>query len=333
LFEVGTLCGVNDFIGWPVEERCVAVVGSSAGASVAVPLAQGVLAERLFAACMDEDDSYYGARREQIVAFEWTYHFPAALKLFRALPVGTFNWIRGRSSTWKWTDAIYEELAESVPAGLFSMEGYAAFYDEFLNRIGLARNFHQISEKQLYITANDVDSSERTVFGQAPFDREEIGRCVAASSAIPMFFAPVRIRERDYFDGGIGRVAHADLLVKAGCNRVIVVNRVVPFRHESLNGLDAVAPADSVADRGFFWVLNQAYRIMNKVKLHLGIEALVTQYPGLELLLFEPNDDDPYMFHGSSMSFESRSAVLTGSREASRVGLELQAEAIRAFLE
>jgi predicted acylesterase/phospholipase RssA len=282
---------------------------------------------------MDEDDSYYAARREQIVAFEWSYHVPAVLKLLSALPKGSFNWIRGRSSSWKWTDAIYEELAESVPPGLFSMDSYAAFYDDFLNRNGLARYFHEVTAKKLFITANDVDSSERIVFGLEPFEREEIGRCVAASSAIPLFFAPVRIRERDYFDGGIGRVAHADLLVKAGCDRIIVVNPVVPFRHEAFKAHKGVAMADSVADRGFFWVLNQAYRIMTKVKLHLGIEALVTQHPGLVLLLFEPNDDDPYMFHGSSMSFEARASVLTGSREAARLGLEAQADAMRSFLE
>ena len=239
----------------------------------------------------------------------------------------------GRSNSGYWTDAIYEELAESVPPGLFSMDTYAAFYDDFLSRNGLARHFHEVRGKKLYITANDVDSSERIVFGLDPFAREAIGRCVAASSAIPMFFAPVRIRNRDYFDGGIGRVAHADLLVKDGCNRVIVVNPVVPFRHEAFSAHAGVPHAESVADRGFFWVLNQAYRIMNKVKLHLGIEALVTQYPGLELLLFEPNDDDPYMFSGSSMSFESRSAVLQGAREAAHVGLEAQADAIRSFLQ
>ena len=111
------------------------------------------------------------------------------------------------------------------------------------------------------------------------------------------------------------------------------MNPVVPFRHEAFSAHAGVPHAESVADRGFFWVLNQAYRIMNKVKLHLGIEALVTQYPGLELLLFEPNDDDPYMFSGSSMSFESRSAVLQGAREAAHVGLEAQADAIRSFLQ
>jgi hypothetical protein len=67
------------------------------------------------------------------------------------------------------------------------------------------------------------------------------------------------------------------------------------------------------------------------VKLHLGIEALVTQYPGLELLLFEPNDQDPFMFSGSSMSFVQRAAVLKGARSAAVSGLEAQAAEIGDF--
>ena len=248
--------------------------------------------------------------------------------LLSAFPRGSARWLMGRTSEERWTDAVYETLARALPPGLFSIDGYGDFYGDFLRRNGMVDTFRNESGRRLFITANDVDSSERVVFGAAPFADAPLGPCVAASSAIPMLFKPVEIDGRHYFDGGIGRVAHADLLVKDGCNRVVIINPVVPFNHEAVKQSAALPPAESVAERGFFWVLNQAYRIMNKVKLHLGIEALVTQYPGLQVLLFEPNDQDLFMFTGSSMSFERRAAVLEGARRAAREGLKREASQV-----
>ena len=45
-------------------------------------------------------------------------------------------------------------------------------------------------------------------------DTVPLSHAVAASSAIPLFFRPVRIEGRDYIDGSVGKVAHLDLAIK-----------------------------------------------------------------------------------------------------------------------
>ena len=85
----------------------------------------------------------------------------------------------------------------------------------------------------LWICAARQDDGRRVVFGRdgSPFAR--LSEAVAASCAIPSYFAPVPIGRRHYIDGGVHSATNADVLVHAGLDVVIVVSPDVGRpRHE-----------------------------------------------------------------------------------------------------
>ena len=61
------------------------------------------------------------------------------------------------------------------------------------------------------VVAHDLDSGDRVLFGAPGYDDVPLARACCASMALPLFFSPVRIRDRHYIDGGVGRVAHMNM--------------------------------------------------------------------------------------------------------------------------
>lgn len=316
-FEVGVLAALDDLAGASISTGFDIYVGASAGASVATPLAQGVPAERLFRALYDEADDFFPLRREHVYQVAWSKWLRVAASVgVTAFRRRVYKLIHGRKAL----PAELLDLGELLPAGLFDTHGYREFFSDFLKRAALSAKFGDL-ERQLYIVANDVDSGERVVFGEPPFHEVDIPLAVAASSAIPMFFVPVRIGERDYFDGGIGRVGNVDVLVRKGVRRVLVVNPVVPIRNEPSRVCipSRKGHCSRIIDKGLLAVGNQALRIANKVRLYLGLKRLAAETPDLEILLVEPGEEESVLFLHSSMSMEGRHAILDYARTAARV--------------
>src|SRR4051812_49671691 len=51
----------------------------------------------------------------------------------------------------------------------------------------------------------------------------------SASTALPMVYKPVKVRDRELVDGGIVSTTNLDIAVEAGAKFVVVVNPLVPF--------------------------------------------------------------------------------------------------------
>ena len=54
-------------------------------------------------------------------------------------------------------------------------------------------------------------------------------RAVSASSALPMIYKPVKIKDRELIDGGIVSTTNLDIAVEAGAKFIVVVNPLVPY--------------------------------------------------------------------------------------------------------
>lgn len=74
----------------------------------------------------------------------------------------------------------------------------------------------------LRICAARADTGARTVFGRPGAPAATVDRAVAASCAIPGYFAPVTIDGVDYFDGGVHSPTNADVLRDQKLDLVIV---------------------------------------------------------------------------------------------------------------
>lgn len=320
LFEVGVLSALDDLVGRAASTEFDVYVGSSAGASVASLLAQGVTADRAFRALRDPRDPFFPLRREDVYRVEVGPWVRAAGRLLRGVAAKAIARLRHRE------DPLLDDLAslhDLLPAGIFRLDRFADFLGSFYARERLARRFVDLAG-ELYVVANDVDSAERAVFGEDPLRDVEIAQAIAASSAIPMFFEPVRIDGRDYFDGGIGRVAHVDVAIDHGACRLLVVNPIVPIRNDTtkvcLTGSDGECAR--LRDKGLLYVGSQALRIMNKARLHFGIKRYLAEHPHVEVVLVEPSDDETLLFVNGSMGLTARQEILDYARRDARVALE-----------
>ena len=97
-------------------------------------------------------------------------------------------------------------------------------------------------------------------------------RC-CASTALPLFYSPVRIRDRHYIDGGVGRVGHLDVAESEGADLVVLVNPMVPVRAETTGVPTGHGARPSVRDKGLMWVYNQAMRIGVHARLHYALDG------------------------------------------------------------
>jgi NTE family protein len=77
---------------------------------------------------------------------------------------------------------------------------------------------------RLWIVAIDYATGERVVFGRAGSPATDLATAVAASCAIPGFYRPVRIADRQYVDGGVHTGANLDLVVSEPLELVICLN-------------------------------------------------------------------------------------------------------------
>jgi predicted acylesterase/phospholipase RssA len=57
---------------------------------------------------------------------------------------------------------------------------------------------------------------------------------VAASCAIPVFFRPIRIGERDVVDGGVSEVCPVQTAVDRDDSTILFINPMVPIRNRSI---------------------------------------------------------------------------------------------------
>src|SRR5579862_2569239 len=242
--------------------------------------------------------------------------------------------------------SLIDGLLRVLPAGLYSTRGIERYLREILMPPARSDDFREL-ERELYLAATDLDSCERLIFGEPGWDDVPISRAVAASTALPVLYAPVRVRDRDLVDGGVSSTTNLDVAVAHGARLVIVVNPLVPYR---------VPPAGPgqprtrrFAELAFTQIAYQCFKLLVHQRLHEMRGLWEQRYPGVEIVLIEPAQDDEVMFETSPISYGSRAEIAwrgfksvtdalagdeQGARDAcARYGLELSPAPLRELLE
>ena len=97
---------------------------------------------------------------------------------------------------------------------------------------------------RLRVCAVDAGNGRRVVFGSRSAPPASVGQAVAASCAIPAIFAPVRIGDRLYVDGGAWSPTNADAAPAGRGDRVLLLEPTAVLVRGALRGaalLEAVA--------------------------------------------------------------------------------------------
>ncbi|TFV75051.1 patatin-like phospholipase family protein [Blastococcus sp. CT_GayMR20] len=155
----------------------------------------------------------------------------------------------------------------------------------------------------LWVCAVRRRDGRRVVFGRPQSPRAPIHRAVAASCAVPGYFAPVVIGGRSYIDGGVHSPTNAALLRGTGLDLVVVVS--------PMSGAAGWRPDFYAASR------RHASRLLKR-------EVAALDRAGITTVVFEPGAAELEVMSGDMMSRARISEVLqqsflgAGARAAER---------------
>jgi NTE family protein len=225
-------------------------------------------------------------------------------------------------------------LAEALPSGLYSGSGVERYVRAVLTDPDRSDDFRML-ETELYLAATDLDTCERIVFGAEDWDDVPISTAVRASTALPMVYEPVRVKDRELVDGGIVSTTNLDVAVEAGAKFVIVVNPLVPYVNDFSTTVSTLfgARARHVSDMGFPQIGYQAFKLLAYQRLHEMARQWEQRYPGVDIVLIEPEPDDELMFQTSIMNFASRVEIARHGFESVTLKLAEDYEELRGVCE
>lgn len=225
-------------------------------------------------------------------------------------------------------------LAEGLPGGLYSGAGIERYIRTVLSDPDRSDDFRDL-EGELYLCATDLDTCERIVFGREDWDDVPISTAVRASTALPMVYEPLRLRGRELIDGGIISTTNVDVAVEAGAKFVVVVNPLVPYVNDFSRDVPTLfgSRPRHVSDMGMPQIGYQAFKLMAYQRLHEMARQWETRYPGVDIVLIEPEPDDELMFQTSIMNFTSRVEVARHGFESVTLKLASDYESFREICE
>jgi NTE family protein len=281
-FHAGVLAALEEELGWDPRTAEV-IVGSSAGSVTGATLRLGVAASDLAARASGEPVSASGA------AF-----FATVDGADEALPVPSVGdllhgWripspaLVARTIRRPWAVRPAAIASTLLPSGRYDLRERTQVLDGF--RPGWPPG--------LLICAIRQDDGRRVVFGRpgAPYAR--VSEAVAASCAIPSYFAPVPIGGRHHVDGGVHSATNADVLSDAKLDVVVVVSP-----------MSAAHGTSRSADVPMRWVMHR--------RLEREIRRLRAQ--GTRVVRFEPGPATLQVMGLNAMAEDRSGAVVAAAR-------------------
>jgi NTE family protein len=309
-YEIGCLAALDDFLGFDFSSTGFDIyIGTSAGSTVSALLAKGIAARKIYWGLLtDADPSLQFRRADMYDVNRWAI-MRSFVNVMWSIP-GYF--VRRVKSGQRPSPFDFMHYIESrLPAGVFALDKFQEFLTRVLDAHGRTADFADL-RKELYIPATDLDLGTRRIFSNVDGANVLIGDAVAASSAIPILFRPVRINGRDYIDGSTGKVAHIDVAVRAGASTILIINPLVNISNDRQTVClpRGDGKCATIREKGASFIQDQASRIETRVRLDGEIRRCQVEYPGVKLYRIEPSSSEPMMFLHHTMSYAEREQIL-----------------------
>lgn len=306
VYEIGALRALDLLSVNRTVNQFDVYVGTSVGSFVASAVANGVTPEEMMRVIVQQGPTPYP---DANVGSLLKPNYGEFMRRGLMLPVRLVQLVRSLAGDIAHLTAVDVAvgLAEVLPSGLYSGEGIERYVRTILSDPDRTDDF-RLLQNELYLAATDLDTCERIVFGAEDWDDVPISTAVSASSALPMLYKPVKVKDRELIDGGLLSTTNLDIAVEAGAKFIVVVNPLVPyvndFEHKisSFNG----SRVRRVSDMGFPAIGYQSFKLLAYQRLHEVARRWEDRYPGVDIILIEPEPNDELMFQTSIMNYTSR---------------------------
>ncbi len=281
-------------------------VGTSAGSFVASLTANGVTPEEMMRVV---DQQVPTAFRDVDLGTLLKPNYLDFAKSAALLPlrlVGLARTIAGNLGNVSVMDLVVG-LAEGLPPGVYDGSGIEDYLHDVLGDPDRMRDF-RLLQNELYLTATDLDTCERIVFGEDGWEDVPIPTAVAASTALPMVYKPVDVKGRHLVDGGLRSTTNLDIAVEHGAKFVVVVNPLVPYVNDFQKMIPTMlgSRVRRVTDMGFPQIGYQTFKLLVHQRLHESVQQWSEKYPGVDIILIEPDPNDELMFETNILNFTKR---------------------------
>ncbi|HML00109.1 MAG TPA: patatin-like phospholipase family protein [Acidimicrobiales bacterium] len=296
-FHAGVLAAVSEATGFDPRQVDL-VVGTSAGSVTAAGLRAGVSSSDLYARVTDGKLSAPGrALFAAVDAASGGGRPMDRLGRLRPLPAAPgVLWSAGRSFGRVRPGAL---LAGLLPAGRTPTDAISRGTDALLPAW---------PEMPTWVCAVRLDDGRRVVFGRSGAPPASLGQAVAASCAIPGYFAPVVVDGTRYVDGGAHSTSNLAVVADRGFDLVIVS---APM---SRAGRRPAVPGALPA------VLGLVGREVNRVVL--ASETRRVRSGGTEVVAFAPTTADRAVMGLNPMDMGRRGPVARQAYESALRRLE-----------
>jgi NTE family protein len=301
-FHAGVLSALVESTGWDARHADL-LVGTSAGSATAGALRAGLPARDMAARARGERLSPEGSA---ILAAANLPSGPPPVPAGGRVRVGrpVAPEVLGAALRRPWRIRPSAVLAGLLPEGSVPTEGISAAMDA-MHRRGWP-------SAGLWICALRVRDGALVVFGRDGAPSATVGEAVAASCAIPGFFAPVEIGGERYVDGGANSLTNVGVVADGGFDLVLVS---APM---SRAGSGRYTPGGAIREVG-------------RVQLRAELQRLRRR--GVEVVTFQPTAEDERAMGLNAMDASRRLPVVQQVHESTLRRIEQVAgrlDALRA---
>ncbi len=307
VYEIGALRAIDDLLLDRTVNDFDIYVGISAGAFVASCLANGLSPDAMLAALEGSHPELQALERWHIFRPNNREFLQRGLTLPRTALSAWSHYLRHFGDMTLF-DLVWS-LTEALPAGMYNLRELERYVQRALSRPGFNNSFADLA-RDLYVIATDLDTGERLVFGRGEREDTPISQAIAASSALPLVYQPVRIGEQECVDGGLQGNASLDLAIERGAKLVICINPLVPYDNRDKESIPFLGPDGGfLSKKGGQYIASQMMRILMHSGLHNHIRQLRRQHPDVDIILIEPQPNDYQMFFYNVMRYSARLTV------------------------
>lgn len=287
-FHAGVLRALEAVTGWDPRSAEI-IIGTSAGSHVGALLRAELSAADAAARYSDQPLSSDGQRLFSRVGPPEPIPAPRLRAGAAASPR-----LLLRAALQPWNTRAGVIASALIPPGRVSLRHFAARVSWLFGEDWPAA--------PLWLPAVSLRDGQRVVFGRAGAPVTDVGTAVAASCAVPGWFAPVEVDGVRYVDGGAHSPTNLDLLAGAGLDVAVVVSPMSVARGTRHASLDLP--------------------VRTSWRLRLAEEARRVRRTGTRVVAFQPTAADLAVMGLNAMNPARRHRIVQQAHDSTLARLE-----------